>query len=226
MTHSWRIKVAAIAILATAAVAEAQTCMGLAPFSAGRVQIGASGEFGNDTKAFGGSLSLGSPAGAFGGVAVGTIAYDDSLIDGSTTALGGQLGWQLPVGTADRAQICPVAGALFGFGPDDFGGTGGSDFSSWGAFFGLQLGIATGTNPQFRLVPTAGAALTYTKARFEGGLLDGVEDDDTYGIISLGLGFVLNTNVSILPSVEIPVGLEDADPGFGIMVAVNFGRGS
>lgn len=90
----------------------------------------------------------------------------------------------------------------------------------------LRAGIATGTNSQFRLVPTAGAALTYTKARFEGGLLDGVEDDDTYGIISLGLGFVLNTNVSILPSVEIPVGLEDADPGFGIMVAVNFGRGS
>jgi hypothetical protein len=223
MTRASKMLAVAFAALAAPTMAEAQTCLGLAPFSAGRVQIGASGDFGNDAKAFSGSLTFGSTAGAFGGLSVGTISYDD--FDGNTTAVGGSVGWQLPLGTDSRAQLCPGAGASYGFGPDNIEGSG-TDLSSWNAFFGLQLGFSTGSNPQFRLVPTAGAALAYTKLELEGGFFGGLEDDETYGIITLGLGFVVNSQVSILPSVDILVGLEDADPSFGIMAAINFGRGS
>jgi hypothetical protein len=219
MTRPSRTIAVAITLLATPLVLDAQTCLGLAPFSAGRVQLSASGDFGNDAKAVTGTLTFGSTSGAFGGVSVGTISYDD--FDGNTTAIGAQLGWQVPLGTATRVELCPVAGAAYGSGPDNFLGSG-SDLSSWSAGFGLQLGFSTGSNPQFRIVPTAGAALAYSKLEFEGGFLDGEEEDDTYGLFTLGLGFVVNTRVSILPSVEIPAGLEDADPTFGITVGVNF----
>lgn len=220
MTHASRMIVAAVAVLATNVVADAQTCLGLAPFSAGRVQLGASADFGNDAQAFTGSLAVGSPAGAFGGVLIGTVSYDD--VDQNSTGVGGQLGWQLPIGTDGGVQLCPVGGVVYSF-ADDIEGSG-TDVSSWNVLFGLQLGVATGTNPQFRLVPTAGAALAYTKTKVEGFL--NFEDDETFGILNFGLGFVVNSRVSILPSVDIPVGLEDADPVFGIAVAVNFGRRS
>jgi hypothetical protein len=219
VTRPSRILAIALTVLATPMVANAQTCLGLAPFSAGRVQLAASGDFGNDSKAFTGNLSFGSTTGAFGGVSVGTVSYDD--FDGNTTTVGGQLGWQLPIGTENRIELCPVGGAGYGFGPDNIEGSG-TDVSSWGAFFGLQLGFATGTNPQFRIVPTVGAAVAYSKFELDGGFLSGFEEDDTFGIFTLGLGFVVNTRVSILPSVDVPVGLEDADPVFGIAVGVNF----
>jgi hypothetical protein len=221
MTHASMGTVAAIAMLATAAVADAQSCLGLAPFSSGRVQVGGSADFGNDGKTFTGSLSFGSPGGAFGGVSIGTTSYDD--VEGNSTEFGGQLGWQLPVGTGGVVQLCPVGGAFRSVGEDmdEFG----TDVSGWGVFFGLQLGVVTGAKPQFRIVPTAGAALAYGKSKIESGFIN-FEDDETFGILSVGVGFLVNSRLSLLPSISVPVGLDDADAVFRIMVAVNFGRGS
>jgi hypothetical protein len=219
MTRPSRILAIAITLLATPLGAHAQTCLGLAPFSAGRVQLAASGDFGNDSKAFAANLGFGSATGPFAGVSVGTVSYDD--FDGNTTTLGAQLGWQSPIGTENRIELYPAAGATYGFGPDNIEGSG-TDLSAWTAFFGLQLGISAGSNPQFRIVPTVGAALAYSKVNFEGGFFGGIEEDDTFGIFTLGLGLVVNSRVSILPSVDIPAGLEGADPSFGVVLGVNF----
>lgn len=216
MTHAWKTMVAAAALLAIPTVADAQTCTGLAPFSAGRVQLGASADFGKDAQAFTGSFTVGSPAGAFGGVLIGTVSYDET--DDKSTGVGGQLGWQFPIGTGGGVELCPVGGVVYSF-ADDVGGSG-TDVSTWNFVFGLQLGVRAGANPQFGLVPTVGAALAYTKAEYEGFL--NFEDDETFGILSLGLGFIVISRVSILPSIEIPVGLDDSDPVYGIMAAVNF----
>lgn len=115
-------------------------------------------------------------------------------------------------------ELCPVGAVVYSF-ADDLGGSN-IDVSTWSVAFGLQLGVRTGANPQFRLAPTAGAALAYSKARYEGFL--NFEDDETFGILSIGLGFIVISRVSILPSIEIPVGLDNADPIYGIMAAVNF----
>jgi hypothetical protein len=185
------------------------------------VQIGASADFSDDGKSFTGSLSVGSPEGAFAGVSIGTSSYDE--VDGNSTEFGAQLGWQLPLGTGGVVQLCPVAGAFRSIGEDmdDIG----TDVSSWGVLFGLQFGVLTGTTPQFRIVPTAGAALAYGKSRIESGLLD-FEDDETFGILSVGVGFLVNSRLSLLPSINVPLGLDNADPVFRMMVAVNFGGGS
>jgi hypothetical protein len=69
-------------------------------------------------------------------------------------------------------------------------------------------------------VPTVGAALAYSKLDVEG--FFNFEEDETFGIITFGLGLVLNNRVSILPAVHIPAGLEGVDPNFGVMLGVNF----
>jgi hypothetical protein len=214
MTHPSRILAIALTWFGTPLILDAQTCLGLAPFSVGRIQLGASADFGEDAKAFSANLSFGSTNGPLGGVSVGTVDYDE--LDENGTTVGAQLGWQAPVGTQNRVQLCPVVGATYGFGPDQLG----SDVSSWSVFFGLQLGISTDSSAQLRLVPTVGAALAYAKLEVDGFL--NFEESETFGILNLGVGFVVNTRVSILPSVDIPVGLEGADPNFGIMLAVNF----
>lgn len=219
MTRASRILTAVVAGLALPMVSEAQTCLGLAPFSSGGVQIGASGDFGNDSKAFSGNLTFGSAKGAFAGVSVGTISYDG--IDGNTTAVGASVGWQAPLGTDSRIQVCPGFGAARGFGPDNIEGSG-ADLSTWAAFAGMQLGVSTGTNPQLRIVPTAGAALVLSTLELDGDMGGGPDEMDTYGLLTLGLGFVLSSRVSVRPAVDVPVGLEDADPTFSILVAINF----
>ena len=219
MTHTAQILVVSITMLTAVASADAQTCMGLAPFASGRIQVGAGAEFGNDAQAFTGALSVGSRAGAFGGVSISRASYDDP--DGNATLLAGQLGWQLPLGTEGRVQLCPVGGVAYSFGPNDIESSG-TDASAWLASFGLQLGISAGTDPNFQIVPTVGAALAYLKSSFEGGFIE-FDFDETFGLLNLGLGLIMNSRVSVLPVIEVPVGLEDSDPVFGIAVTVNFG---
>lgn len=217
MTRPSRVIALAITLLVTPLVVQAQMCLGLAPFSAGRVQLAASGEFGKDSDAFAANLTFGSATGPFAGVSIGTVSYDD--FDGNTTIVGAQFGWQAPIGSENRIELCPAAGAAYGFGPDNIEGSG-TDLSAWTAFFGLQLGISAGSNPQFRIVPTVGAGLAYSKLDLEGGFFGGVEADETFGIFTLGIGFVVNSRVSILPSVDIPTG--GPDPSFGVLLGVTF----
>ena len=212
-----RTLVAALALLAVPLVAHAQTCLGLAPFSAGRMQLAATGEFGSDATAYSGSLTFGSLRRAFAGVSVGTISYD--AFDGNTTTVGVSVGLQIPIGTGTRVQMCPGLGVVFGSGPDNIGGLG-SELSSRGEFFGVQLGVSAGSNPQLRVVPTAGAAFAHTKVDL--GSMSSTRDD-VYGVITLGVGLVMSS-LSIQPGVDFTVGLDDNDPSFTVVVALNFGR--
>jgi hypothetical protein len=211
---------AALVGLATPVVGEAQTCLGLAPFSAGPVQIGGTGDFGNDSKALAAGVTIGSTSGAFGGAFLGTVSYD--AFEENTTVVGGSLGWQVAVGKSGRAQMCPGVGVAIGRGPENISGSR-ANLSSQSAFVGFQIGIFAGE--QLRLVPTAGVALVYSKVDFDGSYFGQGQRTDVSGLIDLAVGLVIS-RVSIRPSVDIPIGLEGADPSLGIMVAINFGRRS
>jgi hypothetical protein len=41
-------------------------------------------------------------------------------------------------------------------------------------------------------------------------------------MITLGVGFVSSSELSILPEVHLPVGLDGGSPSFGIVIAINF----
>ena len=46
---------------------------------------------------------------------------------------------------------------------------------------------------------------------------------DSYGLAQLGIGLVMNQNISIRPSVDIPLGLTGSNARFGMTLGYNFG---
>lgn len=216
-----RSSILAVALLAslTTATAEAQVCEGRPGRAAGNVALSAAFASGSDASQFGvGITGLGSAA--YGSASIGSISYED--FSGSTTAIGGSLGYQLAVGATGRAQLCPYFGVEFGFGPNDIGGTG-IDLSARAFSAGLSWGFRAVESGDFNMIPTIGAGFGSTSVKLTDGV-DELTESDTYGQVHLGLGMVFAKRFSIAPSVSIPVGLEGADPTFGITLSLSLGK--
>jgi hypothetical protein len=49
-------------------------------------------------------------------------------------------------------------------------------------------------------------------------------DSEGYGALTLGTGLVFASRYSLNPTVTIPVGLSGADPSFGLVASIHFGR--
>jgi hypothetical protein len=191
----------------------AQTCVGLASYSRGPIQVAGHGsavvsDFG--AHQVGASIGYGRPGGVFADAAVATtsVTGTDASLDFAVDA-----GYQVQVG---QAQICPVAALGLSNGPDTDGM--GVDASTRSATVGLALGTAIGVR-QVQVVPTGGFTLEYSNVKYQGA---SGSSSDAYGVAHLGVGLVFNT-VSLRPSVEIPVGLQGADPVLGLTVGLNFG---
>jgi hypothetical protein len=218
MRRSLVVSLALLAIVRSPAVA--QTCMGLASFSTAPMQVTANGQFGDLANTFGATVGYGIPSSVYGNLGVSTTSYDG--IDGSTLGLGAHVGYQMAVGKARQVQVCPNASVGIGKGPND--DAAGVDQSSRSATVGLNVGTVLGANPRMKIIPTAGLSYAYGKSKAEddaGATL--FEFSDSYGLAQLGVGIVLNQNISVRPSVDIPLGLEGSDPTFGLTLGYNFG---
>jgi len=112
-----------------------------------------------------------------------------------------------------------------GMGPDDEALD--INSSSTDVHFGLALGTTMGSTPSLRILPTAGLGLQYSKAKVEDTSPGGstIEASETYGLARLGVGFVFNSQISVRPTIDIPVGRDgSSDPAFGLTVGYNFGK--
>ena len=49
-------------------------------------------------------------------------------------------------------------------------------------------------------------------------------DSESYGLLTLGTGFVFNSRFSLNPSITLPIGLDGGNSSFGLMGAMNFGH--
>jgi hypothetical protein len=220
MRRSLVVSLALLAMVRSPAVA--QTCQGLASFSAGQMQVAGNAQFGEFTNTWGGSFTYGTPAGLYGGADLSTTSFDG--IDQSSLGVGAHAGYQMKLGRASKVALCPVAKVALGMGPDDDALD--INSSSTDLHFGLALGTSMGTNPQMRIIPTGGLGLQYSKAKVEDTSPGGstVEASETYGLARLGVGFVFNSQISVRPTVDIPLGSDlSNDPVFGLMASYNFG---
>jgi outer membrane autotransporter protein len=97
--------------------------------------------------------------------------------------------------------------------------------SSRDIHLGLALGTEMGASKQMRIIPTAGLGLQSFKFTEENTQNDNsVEVSETYALARLGVGFVFNQQISVRPTVDIPLGSDlSNDPTFGISVGYNFG---
>jgi hypothetical protein len=214
-----RTLVASLALVAVInAPAAAQTCLGLASFSHGKMQVAGNGQFSDGSNRFGAGFNYGLPAGVFAGAQVSTTSFDGA--DASSLGIGANVGYQMTVGKAANIHVCPTASLELGMGPDD--DAAGINASSRAANVGFSLGTTMGSTPRMQIVPTAGLGLAYAKLSLDDGTAT-TELSDTYGQARLGVGFIFNQQISVRPSVDIPLGLDNSDPTFGLSVAYSFG---
>ena len=119
-------------------------------------------------------------------------------------------------------QVCPVASLSFGSGPNDVLGTG-VDMSSRTFSAGAALGAQLGNNPQLQIVPNASFQFANTRLSMDDGT-DSVSGSESYGLLTLGTGFIFNSRYSLNPSVSLPMGWDGRDASFTIAGAIHFGQ--
>jgi Outer membrane protein beta-barrel domain len=220
MRRSLVVSLAVLAIVRSQAAA--QTCQGLASFSAGQLQVAANAQFPTGGKIWGGSVAYGMPSGVYAGADLSTTSFDG--LDQSSLGVGVHAGYQMKLGRTGKVNLCPVARLAIGMGPDDKAND--INSSSTDVHFGFALGTEMGASQQMRILPTAGLGLQYSKAKVEDTAPGGstLEASETYGLARLGVGFVFNQAISVRPTIDIPLGSNlSNDPTFGISVGYNFG---
>ena len=203
---------------AVSAPAAAQTCLGLASFSAGKMQVSGNGQFTEGANRFGAGFNYGMPSGIFAGASLSSTSYEAA--DASSLGIGANVGYQLTLGKSANIHVCPVAGFELGMGPDDDASE--TDASSQNANLGFSLGTTLRGSPRMQIIPTVGLGLAYSKQKLEVASASS-EFSDTYGQAQLGVGLVFNQSIAVRPSVSIPLGLDGSDPTFGLTVAYSFG---
>ena len=108
----------------------------------------------------------------------------------------------------------------YGNGPDDVNFNASTQDITLGVNVGTVMG---GSNPRMKIVPTAGFSYAHTKlsAKDDAGASLG-SASDSYGLAQLGVGLVMNQNISIRPSIDIPL-KSGYDTRFGLTLGYNFG---
>jgi outer membrane protein with beta-barrel domain len=222
MRRSLVVSLALLAIVRSPVVA--QTCQGLASFSTGKLQVAGNVQLPEARKVFGGSVTYGMPSGIYAGADLSNTSIDND--GGSSLGFGAHAGYQMKLGRTGKMNVCPVASLALGMGPDDEAAD--INSSSTDVHFGFALGTDMGRTPRMSIIPTAGLGLQYSKFKQEdtgpGGST--IEASETYALARLGLGLVFNQQISVRPTIDIPLGSDlSNDPIFGVTVGYNFGKG-
>lgn len=208
----------AFAVLAVSS-AEAQLCAGAAPYTTGRMQVGGQLVTNDDYSSYGVGLNLGTARGFYGGGQLANNDYD--FLDESGMWIGAVGGYQMRPARAGY-QICPVASLGFGMGPDDIGGSG-NDMSVRQLSAGATIGMIAHRGRSFNFIPTGGLSIVNSKTTLDGP--GGSADvSDTFFMLDLGAGFVLNTVWTIRPMLSIPFGDDGRDESLTLGASYNFGR--
>jgi hypothetical protein len=200
--------------------AAGQTCVGMPSFSSGRMQVTGGGQFTDGANSFDGTFGYGVPKSLYGKAAVGRTSYDG--LDGSSFDFGVGGGYQVPLHTSRMAELCPIASLSLGSGPHDVLGSG-VDMSSRTFTFGTSLGALVNRSSQVQILPNASFQFANTRAKLDNGTISS-SNSESYGLLTVGTGFVFHSRFSLNPSISFPVGLDGGDTSFGLIGAMNFGR--
>ncbi len=139
--------------------------------------------------------------------------------DSTATSFAANGGATFVVNERERIQACPVASVIVTGGPD----VAGVDVSGVGLRGGGRLGMVAYESGDLEIVPTFGVDIAYDRINGDVGPVETTLARETYVIVRVGAGFILNKRVGIVPALGIPLGLDGADPEFSFVVAYNFG---
>jgi hypothetical protein len=205
----------ALLLVLFATPAHAQLCRGGPSFATHPYQAAATAAFTDGARAFGGDFGVG---GGYLFAAAGFASRHVDDRDSSATEVSGRVGVDLPINRTRRIFFCPSGSFAFATGPD----IGTTDVSSFRVGVGGRVGVGVHDTPELMIVPTFGLDVFRERVAFEVG---GIEEDeaDGVGVASLGVGFILNRRLAIIPELGVPFSAADSDVTFSVRVAFGFG---
>lgn len=215
-------RVIGFVMLATAATAEAQSCLGMPSFSHAPLRVSGSQLFpeGN-ASAYAASVGAGRPDNVFLNLGYGRVTHDDADLFPEDRPTEQQalfeLGYQIPL-WKHRIQLCPVGGAGLGRGPV----IDGIDYRRKFASAGLAAGFGVNIGFGIRVVPNASLRWEYLRTTGEG-----VTEAFSNGIADVGLGVMFARRIVIQPTYSMPFATgTPEDAMMGVVVSVGLGRRS
>jgi hypothetical protein len=195
--------------------------MGLASYSTAPVQLTGSGQFTDLATSFGATAGYGFPSSVYGAVGVSTTSKDGDV--GHRLGLSARAGYQLVLDPSRRIEVCPTASFGLDLGPND--DAAGVNRSGRTATAGINVGMILGANRRMQVVPSAGFSFAHGSEKAEnaaGATL--FEISGNYTLAQIGIGVILNSTISVRPSIDIPLGMDVNTPTVGLTVGYNFGR--
>lgn len=193
--------VAAVAVCATSATA--QVCQGDLAFRS-PTHLGAALAMSNHTTSFGGGAAWGHRQGLFGGASVGMTSYDAGA--GNAVAIGGGVGYSMPLQARSNWQLCPGGTLSLGFGPN----SNGAKVSTQTLTMGLSTGTSLPLSKSVNLLPYGSAAFAHTRAAVSANGISGSASDN-YLLFGFGAGFQLTPNFVIRPSLQFTAASSNPD---------------
>lgn len=207
---------ALLLVLGVAGAAEAQLCAGAPSFRDGPMQVGLGASFTDGARGVGGSFAYGGGS-LFAGAGVSVLNFTE--IDSLSTSITASAGADLQADDDGRVFVCPEGAVGFGVGPD----LGPVDVSTASVRGGGNVGIVASNTPGLRVIPTFGLFAIYSNVTSEFGSIE-ESASDTSGLANLGVGFVFNRNVGVLPLLSIPFStVGGSDVVFTLQFTFNFG---
>jgi hypothetical protein len=213
--------------LLSVATAAAQVCAGVQSFVGRPIALWA---FGSTTTgntngfrldSYGGGLRLTGGRKLFGDVEVG--ASHTEAFGGLSWLVGTGAAYQVSLNKKGTVQLCPEASVGFVLGPRNSYGTG-QDYSETDASVGAGIGVLASHSTQNDVVPTASLIFEHSTQRLKDtGLGTTSSKSTSFEVIELGIGLVHRQQISLKPSVSIPVGLAGAPTSFSVTLVYSVG---
>jgi hypothetical protein len=206
----------ALLVLAPFGAAQAQACLGLNPHTLAPMNLTVGAQFTDGAKFYDARFGFGSSI-AFGGIRGGLIDGDNT--DGTAKLIGVDGGLSFITGQSRNVVVCPIVSLDYTTFPDL--GLSGYDASSTDGGIGLAVGATMNTGT-LRLIPFGSVKLVYSRLDVDTPLGDD-SDSETFGELAGGLSFAFSDQLLIRPMILVPLGLEGADPRFGVALSLGFG---
>lgn len=209
------ILVAAVATLLPITGAGAQACLGLASLASRPTNLTTSALITDGAKALDVRFGFGSSI-AFGGVSAQLVDFDN--VDGTAKGIGIDGGLSYLAGASRNVSVCPLGTLSYTRNPD----VGNTESSETAGTAGIAIGAVVGSTSSIRFIPFGSLQAAYSRFSVESGNTSG-SNSETYGLLGGGMSLVLSPTVLVRPSVTIPLGLDGADPTYGIGLSFAFG---
>src|SRR6267378_2434179 len=165
-----------------------------------------------------------APIRAFVGIGLNSTAqtYHTGLRYGDAWDYGAGVGLQLGRVQETKAQLCPQIFVGLSRGPNDLGGTG-INYSVKHFAIGADAGFVLAHKKGVDVVPTASFYIANAWYKLTAPSARDSTGSDTWEILSLGLGFGFNNQVTLAPSIAFPLSLPGAGRVYGVSFSIKLG---